>query len=75
VIKTTIFSQGEIVQQVTQNYLLYPELLAAITKLHYLLIEELLLSKPKPKSFKKIFLIIIVMIIVIIGILLFYIGR
>ena len=66
VIKTIIFPEGQIVQQVAHNYLLYPELVDLVSQAHYLVIAELLsLKSGKNSKSNKLFLLLIIIIIII----------
>lgn len=77
VIKTIHFAEGTIIQQITKNYLEYPDLLDLVTKTHYFLIEELLsiLPKNQPKKVNKLWLITIVLLIAILIIIVFLINK
>jgi hypothetical protein len=71
VIKTIILPEGEIVQQIAFNYLLYPELVNLVTQSHYRLIAEILSLQPVGKQ-NKLTKILLLFIIVVILVLVFY---
>jgi hypothetical protein len=71
VIKTIILPEGEIVQQIADNYLLYPELVNLVTQSHYRLIAEILSLQPVGKQ-NKLNKILLLFMIVLILVLVFY---
>lgn len=67
VFKTTIYRDGQIIQQVSQGLLYYPELLTLIVGAHYWLISELFLVKRSKSNhtFIKLFLLSLLILLVI----------
>jgi hypothetical protein len=67
VIKTIVFPEGKIVQQIADNYLLYPELVNLVIQSHYLVIAQLLsLKSGKNRKLNKLFLLLVIIIMIVI---------
>ncbi|ELR99896.1 hypothetical protein GLO73106DRAFT_00037490 [Gloeocapsa sp. PCC 73106] len=62
-LKTIIYSDGEITQQVSQNLIIDPELLTSLFRAHYWTISELLLVQKLPKKTRINFWLILVLLV------------